>query len=334
MPFDLSQENVETYCKVFDGVYVVTEYHRPGFSLQTPRLSNRGFIFEADNKKNGKHLMMSGIPGDECIPKVQAIEKDTGLKLKKIVCSGDFHHMAVKYWLDTYPEVQMVHSKIRFPQTRNGQEIFANEDYKRRIELVEGPTFPSLEEEYGDIVEFYGFNQFLMYDDNKQKWAAKNKNEPAKLGGPISMIKNMSKLKNDQPFLCVWFYHKASKDLVIDHNFDMCLSKDQINQAQSFLIRMSSKVNNFSSNALAPMPCAPCERDACRLHCEQMAPILDLDVLGVLDYHTDLKTHIRTYENKDEFKKEFTKVLKKTGEHDPTGEALFAVKNKSGCVIS
>ena len=65
-----------------------------------------------------------------------------------------------------------------------------------------------------------------------------------------------------------------------------------------------------------------------------MAPILDLDVLGVLDYHTDIKTHIRTYANKDEFKKEFAEVLKKTGEHDPTGEALFALRNKSRCVIS
>lgn len=64
-----------------------------------------------------------------------------------------------------------------------------------------------------------------------------------------------------------------------------------------------------------------------------MAPILELDVEGVLDYHTDLKTHIRTYANKDEFKEEFTNVLKKSGEHDPTGEALFNLKNASGCVI-
>ena len=70
MPFDLSKESVEGYCKVFDGVYIVSEYHRPGFSKLMPRLTNRAFIFEADNKKNGRHLMMSGIPGDECIAKV------------------------------------------------------------------------------------------------------------------------------------------------------------------------------------------------------------------------------------------------------------------------
>ena len=107
MPFDLSQESTEGYCKVFEGVYIVTEFHRPGFSEMMPRLTNRGFIFEADNQKNGKHLMLSGIPGDECIPKVQAIEKDTGLKLKKIVCSGDFHHMAMKAWVSVNKKYHM-----------------------------------------------------------------------------------------------------------------------------------------------------------------------------------------------------------------------------------
>lgn len=248
--------------------------------------------------------------------------------------SVDFMAPLIFMQLDAYPEAQFVHSKLRFPQTRNGTEIFQNEDYKKRIELVEGPTFPSLKEEYGDILEFYGFNQFLMYDDNKQSWSAKNKNEPVK-GGMLSMMKNMSKMECTERFLCVWFYHKSSKELVLEHNFDMCLSKDQINQSSAFMIRMTSKSNQFASNAMKPLPCAPKDRDACRLHCEQMAPILDLDVEGVLDYHTDLKMHIRTYANKDEFKEEFTKVLKKSGEHDPTGEALFNLKNKqSGCVIS
>ena len=110
MPFDLSKESVEGYCKVYDGVYVVSEYHRPGFSELMPRLTNRGFIFEANNKKNGKHLMMSGIPGDECIAKVQAIERDTGLKLKKIITSGDFHHMSMKAWVRTSSSCSTVFS--------------------------------------------------------------------------------------------------------------------------------------------------------------------------------------------------------------------------------
>jgi hypothetical protein len=42
---------------------------------------------------------------DLWIPKVQKIEKDTGLKLALIVLSGDFHHMAMKNWLDAQPYV-------------------------------------------------------------------------------------------------------------------------------------------------------------------------------------------------------------------------------------
>lgn len=102
MPFDLSKESIEGYAKVFDGVYTVVEYHRPGYSDDMPRLSNRGFVFEMDTKKSGKHLIMSGIPGVECIAKVQAIEKDTGLELKKIITSGDFHHMAMKDWVSSH----------------------------------------------------------------------------------------------------------------------------------------------------------------------------------------------------------------------------------------
>ena len=105
--------------------------------------------------------------------------------------------------LEAYPEAEFVHSKLRFPQTRNGAEIFQNEDYKKRIELVEGPTFPSLEAEYGDILEFYGFNQFLMYDDNKQSWSSKNKNEPLK-GGMLTMMNNTSKMECTERFLCAF----------------------------------------------------------------------------------------------------------------------------------
>jgi hypothetical protein len=59
-----------------------------------------------------------------------------------------------------------------------------------------------------------------------------------------------------------------------------------------------------------------------------MQPILKLDVLGILDYHTDHGLHIRTYNSKEEFVEGFTKeVLKKTGEDDPSGETLYAKKN-------
>jgi hypothetical protein len=62
--------------------------------------SSRAFIFEADTHEFGKHFVMSGIPGHDSIPKMKKLEKDTCVPLKLVVLSGDFHHMAMKYWLE------------------------------------------------------------------------------------------------------------------------------------------------------------------------------------------------------------------------------------------
>lgn len=86
----------------------------------------------------------------------------------------------------------------------------ANENYKARIELVEGPEIPSLKEEYGDILDFWGFNQFLTYDDKQATFSAKDSKTPIKLGF-VSLMKKMSQLQVETPLLCIWFYHKPSK---------------------------------------------------------------------------------------------------------------------------
>lgn len=65
-----------------------------------------------------------------------------------------------------------------------------------------------------------------------------------------------------------------------------------------------------------------------------MAQILALDVRAINDYHTYTGEQIRTYESKDDFVKDFSGVLKKTGEDDPTGEKMFAKQNASSmCTI-
>jgi hypothetical protein len=115
---------------------------------------------------------------------------------------------------------------------------------------------------------------------------------------------------------------------VIEHNFDVCFSKAQIGHSSSFMMRMMFKPNQFKSCAMAPMPSGPKDLESCKKHCEQMQSILGLDVLGVLDYHTDLATHIRTYESNEGFVKEFLGILKKTGEDDATGKTLYSKKNK------
>ena len=95
---DFSKESYDaTYTKVYEGVYVVSETHRPHHKDSMPELNNRGFLFEVSDGEK-KHLLMSGIPGSKLVTNVQALEKDTGLELKEIVTSGDFHHMATKGW--------------------------------------------------------------------------------------------------------------------------------------------------------------------------------------------------------------------------------------------
>lgn len=65
-----------------------------------------------------------------------------------------------------------------------------------------------------------------------------------------------------------------------------------------------------------------------------MAQILGLDVRAINDYHTYPGVQIRTYESKDDFVKNFSDVLKKTGENDPTGEKMFEKQNASSmCTI-
>ena len=96
---DLSTETHDGYNKVYDGVWTVCQANfHPGASPSLPIINNRGFIFEVTNKAGEKHLLMSGLPGSSEIPKVQQLEKDTGLKLTLIVTSGDFHHLAMKFW--------------------------------------------------------------------------------------------------------------------------------------------------------------------------------------------------------------------------------------------
>ena len=54
----------------------------------------------------------------------------------------------------------------------------------------------------------------------------------------------------------------------------------------------------------------------CKIHCGQMAKILDLDVRAVVDYHSHPGVMSRTWKSKAEFHDDFYKVLTKTGEQD------------------
>lgn len=226
-----------------------------------------------------------------------------------------------------------MHSALKFPNTRNGKAILAEEKYKSRIELVEGPTFPSLDEEYGNILGFYGFNQFKHKPDfDGSSVNYENKSTLSQM----QFLSYIGSLKPDAhvPILCIWFYHKASKTLIYEHNFEIYLSEHQLSEAP-FVLRMMVKPNNFAScGCNQDIPCVPIGLENCKMHCEQMKPIVDLDVRGMMEFHSDLGVMSRCYETKAEFKEDFTKVLKKSGEDDPTGETMYKKQTSSKCTIS
>jgi hypothetical protein len=249
---DFSKENYDaTYTKVAEGVWVVSETHRPHHKDSMPELNNRGFLFEVSDE-TGKHLIMSGMPGSKLTDNVKQLEQDVGLTLKVIVTSGDFHHMSMKGWLDAFPAATFVHSSLKFPTTRNGNDILSNESYKSRIVLEKGFELPSLAK-YSDTVRFYGFNQFYVYADAPHMPGSENSKSDSK----TNIIAYMSKIGPcDTPMLAIWVYHVPTKQLLIEHNFMPYLDKKQLAKA-SKILQMMMKSNDFASCAKEKMPTGP-----------------------------------------------------------------------------
>lgn len=195
---------------------------------------------------------MSGMPSSDLVADVQQLEKDTDLKLKVIVTSGDFHHMAMTGWLDAYPEATFVHSGLKFPGTRNGKKILSNDSYKSRIILEKGFEFPSLEQ-YSETVKFFGFNQFFVYPDTDGMPVS----EKEQTSRSENIMKYMSKIPAcTEPFLAIWLYHVPTKQLLIEHDFNACMSKEQLAKAH-FMIRMMMKPGMFYSAAFEKLPNGP-----------------------------------------------------------------------------
>lgn len=244
-------------------VYVISQTHRPHHKDSMPELNNRAFLFEVSTKEDGKHLLMSGLPGSKAVDNVKQLEKDVGLKLKMIVSSGDFHHMSMKGWLDAFPHTTFVQSGLKFPTTRNGKEILANQAYSKRIILEKKFEMPSLEK-YADTIKFYGFNQFLTYADAPFMTASEDKAGDTK-ARKQNIMSYMSKIGPiDQLFLAIWVYHVPTKQLLIEHNFMPYLSKEQIGKA-SLMLRMMMKSNQFASAANEKMPTGPKTMAGCKV---------------------------------------------------------------------
>ena len=72
-----------------------------------------------------------------------------------------------------------------------------------------------------------------------------------------NLMSYMSKIPScTEPFLAVWLYHVPTKQLLIEHDFNTCMSKEQLAKAH-LLIRMMMKPNMFYSAAFEKMPTGP-----------------------------------------------------------------------------
>jgi hypothetical protein len=323
--FDLSKESFDAdYTVVADGVYLLSERHTPGGADHIfPVINNRGFIFCVKNSEGQEHLLMQGIPTDKCIPKAKKVEEVTGLKLTLIVGSGDFHHLAIKDWLDAFPQVKIVQSGLKFPTTRNGVDILKNPDYQKRIELAKGPHFPSLEQ-YRDVVQFFGFNQFKTSVD--PPWSSKDIHNISK-EPKFSFLRKFSAMKPTEKFLAVWTYHVPSKQLIYEHNFNFFITKEHMKDF-SFPFNIVIPKEKICSCAKEKLPSGPKSQEDCEAHCRLMAEILELDVLAMMEYHSLPSAMAGRYKSKEEFRKELTKILKKTGEHEADGMAMYKAMNR------
>jgi hypothetical protein len=322
--FDLTNESFNAeYCEAAKGVYVLSEPHKPGGVSHFATINNRGFIFCVKDAQGNEHLLMSGMPTHNCIPKVRKVEEVTGLKLTLIVSSGDFHHMSMKDWLVEFPSVQIIMSGLKFPKTRNGAEILDNPDYKKRIELVTGPTFASLEQ-YKDVVQFFGFNQFLTGPD--APFTSKDTRTPNK-EPKYAFLKKFASLKATEKFLAVWTYHVPTKQIIYEHNFGLFLSKEHHEQF-AFPFYLILPKEKICSCAKEQLPSGPRALEECAEHCRQMSIVLDLDVRAMMEYHSLPGVMAGRYKSKEDYQTELTKVLKKTGEHEADGAAMYKVMNR------
>ena len=140
-----------------------------------------------------------------------------------MITSGDFHHLYLSKWMDALPSARFVMSELKFPTTRNGMAILADEAYKSRITLTEEVESLPEVQAWSDTVQFISFNQGFIYTD--QDWMAKDATTPATERGTCGFVMGLMSQKMDRRFLAVWAYHKATKTIITEHNWSFTFSQ-------------------------------------------------------------------------------------------------------------
>ena len=218
--------------------------------------------------------------------------------------------------------ITSLHRGLKFPKTRNGKTILANQEYASRIELATGFDFPSLEQ-YSHTVRFFGFNQFLSAPD--ADFTSENIHNTSKLP-KFQFLKKFGGLKASEKILCVWTYHVPTMQLIYEHNFQFYLTKEHHKQF-GFPFSLILPVEKICSCAREKLPTGPRDYDEIREHCRQMSRIVKLEVRAMMEYHSLPGAMASKYVSQKDYQKAMMKILSATGEGDASGDAMYHVMN-------
>jgi len=316
--FDLSQESFDKdFATIAPGVWSVCTEHNPGNLAAMPKHNNRALVFAIKDTEAGDFLFVYGIPDSQFIQNLKAVETAAGLPIKYVMTSGCWHHLYLEDWIAAFAEpVKFLMTSAKFPVTRNGTKLLADEAMKARIEVYDTEV-PFLTK-YADQIQFVVMDQQTTFPD-AGAFAATKELVPAEKIGEV--MAEFGKQKKSARFASVNLYHLATKSCVIDHNFDMFQPEDvwdkQSEMEQNFHPRGKFQSNVQTGNEVV---------DAAK-NVEQIQQLLKLDCRYIMDLHTPPTYNVITFPDQAAFAARITSVFEETGEMDPTGEALIYKNN-------
>jgi hypothetical protein len=317
--FALAGESYEKdFVQVADGVWSVCTAHHPGNLAAFPTHNNRCWVLRVRDTADGDFLLVYGLPEEKVgAPKVRAIEKHTGLAVKYIMTSGCWHHLYLDHWLASFPGVQFLFPKAKFPETRNGQAVLSDEAKAARVLLYDTeddmPVFGSAGK-YTDQLRFVVGDQQTTYPDEGVLAGTADLVPPEKMG---EVMAHIGQAKHTARFAATTLYHVATKTASIDHNFDMFQPGETWDKQPEMLQNFHPRAKLQSGVMTGQTIIDPAK------NAEQINRLLALDVRCLVDLHTEPTYYVqRALETQAAYVAMLTAVFEESGELDPTGAKL------------
>lgn len=323
--FDLRAENYEgDFAAVAEGVWSVCTQHHPGNIAAMPEHNNRSWVLHVRDADDGDFLLVYGLPEEKVgAPKVRAVEVASGLKVKYIMTSGCWHHLYLDQWLASFPDAQFLFPKAKFPETRNGKQVLADQAKAARVLLYDTeddmPVFGS-GGKYLDQLRFVVSDQQTTYPD-EGPLAATADLVPTEAMGEV--MSHLAVAKKSARFAATALYHVATKTLSIDHNFDMFQPGELWDKQPEMLQQWHPRAKLMSGVMTGQVIIDPAK------NFEQVGRLLALDVRCIVDLHTEPTYYVeKSFGSQEAYVSKITSVFEESGELDATGASLPQNKQK------